>query len=235
MRKHSLNNKGFSLVEVLVAMAISSMILLGVGLFINAGSRSYRATSTQAILQNETQDILNYLNKLTLSASDAGWSNSVLYVLQPDSINTINSTPPDYFIHCIKHDNKCLYYKKIKVDNADFGLDKLNDIKSDVDANIVNEDNLISNQVSYFDARIERLCKSGTIMKDQSLYRIIYSLDVCTEGTTKGSKISIKPRNLITPNYFAQVSFDLSSTKYGDSVESGTIAGPGGEYNLSGE
>ena len=33
MNKQSLNNKGFSLVEILVALAISSMVLLGVALF----------------------------------------------------------------------------------------------------------------------------------------------------------------------------------------------------------
>ena len=94
---------------------------------------------------------------------------------------------------------------------------------------------MISNQVSYFDARIERLCKSGDVLKDQSLYRVVYSLDVFTQGEYKTSKISVKPRNLITPKFFNKVAFSLTSTKFGDIAESGKIAGPGGEYNLTGE
>lgn len=239
MSRQSLNNKGFSLVEILVALAISSMVLLGIGLFINASSRSYRTTNTQAILQNETQDVLNYLNNLTLASSDAGWSDNVLYVLQPDSINTTHGNP-NYFIHCIKHDEStnCLYYLKKYVSKTDFTSVKLNSIKTDVDANIINEKNLISNQVSYFNAKIERLCKSGTNLKEQSLYRIVYSLDIFEQGANKTSKISVKPRNLITTEYFGKVGFDLTSTKYG-SLGTGTgpnvIAGPGGEYNLTGE
>lgn len=238
MNKQSLNNKGFSLVEILVALAISSIVLLGVALFVNAGSRSYKTTSTQATLQNETQDVLNYLNNLTLASSDAGWSDNVLYVLQPDSINTSQgNATPNYYVHCIKHvDNtNCLYYMKTKINDPEFTTDRLNNLKTDVDNHIVDDKNMISNQVSYFDARIERLCKSGDVLKDQSLYRVVYSLDVFVQGEYKTSKISVKPRNLITPKFFNKVSFALTSTKFGDIAESGKIAGPGGEYNLTGE
>ena len=62
MNSKSLNNKGFSLVEILVALSISSIILLGISLFINAGSRSYKTTSVQATLQNETDRKSTRLN-----------------------------------------------------------------------------------------------------------------------------------------------------------------------------
>ena len=64
MKNISLNNKGFSLVEILVALGISSIVLLGVATFMRSGNNSFRVASEQTSLQNETQDLMNYLTMI---------------------------------------------------------------------------------------------------------------------------------------------------------------------------
>lgn len=238
MNSKSLNNKGFSLVEILVALAISSIILLGISFFINAGSRSYKTTSVQATLQNETQDVLNYLNNLTQGCSDAGWNNNIFYVLQPISIETTQTNPqPNFFVHCIKVNDttRKMYYLK-KFVRAGRYNDDFATLKTDVNNNIEKEENLISTQVSYFDALVERVGSSSVSVGYQSVSKVIYSLDVISQGKVKGTKISVKPRNLITdPNYtFEKVNMGLTQTKYGASTDTGIIARPNGDFYLNG-
>lgn len=241
MNSKSLNNKGFSLVEILVALSISSIILLGISLFINAGSRSYKTTSVQATLQNETQDVLNYLNNLTQGASDAGWNNNIFYVLQPISIETsqINGQP-DYFVHCIKVNDttRKMYYLKKKVSSgSSFSNSTFASLKTAVNSNIEKEENIISTQVSYFNAVVERVGSSSLSVGYQSVSKVTYSLDVISQGKVKGTKLSVKPRNLITDtNYtFEKVNMGLTQTKYGASTETGTIARPNGDFKLNGD
>ena len=239
MNRISLNNKGSSLVELLVALGISSIILTGVGFFINAGSKSYRATSVQATLQNETQDVLNYLNNLSQGCSDAGWRDGIFYVLQPISIETTQTnTQPNYYVHCVKfvENQKTMYYVKKTVQAGDFTVSNLTNLRNDVSSNIAKEENIISNQVTFFNAVVERVCKSGQVAEEQSLSNIVYSLDVVSQGTVKGSKISVKPRNYITDvNYtFAKTNMGLTPTRFGNITETGVVARPGGDYYLNG-
>lgn len=241
MNSKSLNNKGFSLVEILAALAISSIILLGISLFINAGSRSYKTTSVQASLQNETQDVLNYLNNLTQGCSDAGWNNNIFYVLQPISIDTTHiNAQPNYFVHCIKVNDttrKMYYYKRKVYSGSGFSTSTFDSLKTYVNNNIEREENLISTQVSYFDALVERVGSGSVSVGSQSVSKVTFSLDVISQGKVKGSKISVKPRNLITDtNYtFEKVNMGLTQTKYGGSTETGTIARPNGDFKLNGD
>lgn len=58
-KKH--NNKGFTLIEVLVALAVSSVVITIVIAFISQGSRFYKTQSNTINLQNELQETSNVI------------------------------------------------------------------------------------------------------------------------------------------------------------------------------
>ena len=58
-KKH--NNKGFTLIEILVALAVSSVVITIVIAFISQGSRFYKTQSNTINLQNELQETSNVI------------------------------------------------------------------------------------------------------------------------------------------------------------------------------
>lgn len=239
------NNKGFSLVEILVALGISSVILLGVATFMRAGGNSYRIASTQSSLQNETQDIMNYLTTMVQASSDAGWQSGVLYVLQPDSLNATTSAKsiaPDFYVHVMKHDaaNRKLYYKKQHISNSNFTLAKLNTLKT----GLVSDANLISTKVTVFDVFVERYAASPTPKPDgspgtdapdsrtQSLSKIDIRLEIFNDDESKLTVASIRPRNTITSKYFHQVGFNLMTANAAYTPPSKVLARPNGDVEI---
>lgn len=56
------NNKGLSLVEIIVAIAIGSIVLTAVMLLVVQGVKSYRSQSTKASLQNDANIALNQMS-----------------------------------------------------------------------------------------------------------------------------------------------------------------------------
>lgn len=58
-KKH--NDKGFTLTEVLVALAVSSVVITIVIAFISQGSRFYKTQSNTINLQNELQETSNVI------------------------------------------------------------------------------------------------------------------------------------------------------------------------------
>ena len=56
------NNKGLSLVEIIVAIAIGSIVLTSVMLLVVQGVKSYRTQSTKASLQNDVNIALNQMS-----------------------------------------------------------------------------------------------------------------------------------------------------------------------------
>jgi len=68
---NKINNKGFSLVELLIAITIASIAGIAVFGFISFGSNSYRTTSNDVGLQYEQQVVVNQLRDYILESSNA--------------------------------------------------------------------------------------------------------------------------------------------------------------------
>lgn len=66
----SKDNKGASLIELIIALAISSIIILMILFLINNASKSFRKTNNDVNLQIEAQTILNQLSNLAMEATD---------------------------------------------------------------------------------------------------------------------------------------------------------------------
>lgn len=63
-----LNNKGLTLVELMIAMAIATMVIGSITYFMATSTKSYRKANDEITLQLEGQRILNQLNELIIEA-----------------------------------------------------------------------------------------------------------------------------------------------------------------------
>lgn len=69
IRSRKLNNKGLSLVEVLVALAIASIVATLIMSLVTSGSRFYRKQSNSIDLQNELQETSNRVADALMEAT----------------------------------------------------------------------------------------------------------------------------------------------------------------------
>ncbi len=68
-----LNNKGFSLVEVLLAVAISTIVFGAITAMMIFATNSMRDTSDKVALQNQVKDAMNHIESYCMEAEDASW------------------------------------------------------------------------------------------------------------------------------------------------------------------
>lgn len=68
MRK---NQKGFTLVELIIAIAILAIVALAISGFIVVGSRSYTSANTDIMLQQEAQLALNQISDVIIDTTDS--------------------------------------------------------------------------------------------------------------------------------------------------------------------
>lgn len=93
-----LNNKGFSLVEILIAVAVSTIVFGAITALIVFASNSSRETNARITLQNEAKDAVNHMEAYIIEAQSAVWdSTSDALVLVKDSadakeVETSNDT-----------------------------------------------------------------------------------------------------------------------------------------------
>ncbi|NLP15564.1 MAG: hypothetical protein GX379_00780 [Clostridiales bacterium] len=66
----SRDNKGASLLELIIAMMIAAIILSMIFLFINSASKGFRKTNDNVNLQIEAQTIINQLSNLVMESSE---------------------------------------------------------------------------------------------------------------------------------------------------------------------
>lgn len=66
----SRNNKGTSLVELVIAMAIAAIVLGIIMMFINGVSKSFRRTNDEVNLQMEAQTTINQISNIAMEAKD---------------------------------------------------------------------------------------------------------------------------------------------------------------------
>lgn len=73
-----LNNKGFSLVEVLLAVVISTIVFGAITALIVFSSKSSKETNERIALQNEVKDAMNHIESYCMEAENASWQEETI-------------------------------------------------------------------------------------------------------------------------------------------------------------
>lgn len=71
-----LNNKGFSLVELMLAIVISTIVFGAVTALMTFSSRSMRDTEARIEVQNQAKDAMNHMESYALESERAYWDDS---------------------------------------------------------------------------------------------------------------------------------------------------------------
>ena len=81
-----LDNKGFTLIEIMLAVLVSTLVLGAITVMIGFAARSSRETNERVELQNQVKDAINHIEGYTMEAETVTWqkvgSADVLIVLQ---------------------------------------------------------------------------------------------------------------------------------------------------------
>lgn len=175
-----LNNKGFSLIEIMLAVVVSTIVLGAITAMISFAARSSRETNERVELQNQVKDALNHIESYCMEAEDIKWqkvgSADVLIMfqkradakniispatdgaVQADQVGTVASDVYAYWFFDDGNSSKGknLYFGKCSTAAADVDLAAL-----DPDDSEFNRKHLLANNVTDFDCKIEKNEVSG--------------------------------------------------------------------------
>lgn len=85
--------KGYSLVEMMIAMAITAIVITGLIALLSYGSRNMRITQTMTALQNQAKDASNHLSSYVMEASKTEWDDDkkVLIITKQSAVQEIDA------------------------------------------------------------------------------------------------------------------------------------------------
>lgn len=127
-----LEREGYSLVELMITMAITSIVLGGLIMLLSFGARNVRLTQARVALQNQAKDAINHISTYVMEASDIQWDagTGVLTIVK-DKIgldNNVEST--ERFLYW--KSGKGIYFaRESEVDPAALTADKKHLLLSD--------------------------------------------------------------------------------------------------------
>lgn len=68
--------EGYSLIELMIAVAISAIVLTGVLGLIGFGTKNMRMTQARVALQNQAKDAVNHISTYVMEASEVFWDET---------------------------------------------------------------------------------------------------------------------------------------------------------------
>ncbi|MCH5252313.1 MAG: prepilin-type N-terminal cleavage/methylation domain-containing protein [Lachnospiraceae bacterium] len=83
-----LNKEGFSLVEIIIAIAISSIVMLSVIALLGYGSHNMKLTQAKVALQDQAKDATNHISSYVTEASNIDWDDTdKMLTIERDTID----------------------------------------------------------------------------------------------------------------------------------------------------
>lgn len=167
------NNKGFSLIEVMLAVLISTIVFGTVTALIVYASNNVRLTNARVSLQDEAKDAMNHLESYCLEAESASWDDAesrlILFTDEEDAkkvsdgtvkIDEIYSLTSDTYVYWFK--GNCLYFGKCSSTKSTEPLIDLVNLPED-------DMNLLADSVQDFEASVVKNTKSGKYVIDLNM------------------------------------------------------------------
>ncbi len=176
-----LNNKGFSLVEMLVALAVSGIVLATIIAFVSSGSRFYRKQSNSIDLQNELSDVSNIVSDTLMEAT-------ALEIIQSDTSLIIQTGEYEfqsgkYVFTTGKGTARLIYWNGSSV----YVIDSPSDLS--LEDKELDEGYCYSKYVTNITAKLNEACKETSISND--IYKEPLIVDVTITVEANGESRSI--------------------------------------------
>lgn len=161
MRLH-INNKGMSLIELIISMAITAIILSMIIMLISGASHSFRRTNDEVNLQMEAQIAINQLSAIAMGAT---------------KIDEVPSTPSDkkYIINGIAGKES---YGVVYIDSVHklYLIQKTPTVTVADLATVTDENNLLAEYVTSLEINNPTGSKTATISISFKLGEDTYSI-----------------------------------------------------------
>ncbi|MCR5202553.1 MAG: type II secretion system GspH family protein [Lachnospiraceae bacterium] len=151
------NNKGYTLVEMVIAVGMMVVISGAILVFLVNGTKSYKNTKSTVDLQLQTQTLMAQLETMAMQSQYITYDSSTntLVFYTPD--RTVAKTS-DYGtkaasnIKVVQYDGtkKCLYFKEY--DDPDTTI-----------PSIVSDENLMAEYVESFNANVSKIDTNGSV------------------------------------------------------------------------
>lgn len=115
--KKAANNKGFSLIELIISIAILGVVAVAALGFMVSGTRGFSSVSSNVSLQYKSQLAMNYIQEYVIDCNTGiCFDDNTLYVLDAETV-TDEETGDDvvvYTAHVFKYvgSDKAIYYMK---------------------------------------------------------------------------------------------------------------------------
>lgn len=184
-----MNQKGFSLIEVVVSLAIAGILLVTVLLFMQVGVKTSSSATADVTLQKEAQTVLNQINEWVMENNHGieVYGASDFYDLAICIFND-GDDAADRYVHIIflnKGDNK-LYYDKRTITETFRGKEvQIQEVASSI--------KVADEWKKYiFSEHVENITVDTTRMNDQI---ITVSVDYTLKGKTYSFTNKTKMRN----------------------------------------
>lgn len=191
MNKFKLNDKGFSLLELIIGLAISAFVIVAALSFVLTGTKSYQNNSKMTKLQNE----VSYTNNLIGQAIREGKTNST-YIVYTNSGKNIELHTGKKVFYYNDSQKKLFVYKEVTGSNyaANDPDNLVTEHLTDFKVNFVNangttqEEDLKNDAMSYLDPNGD-----GTLVAYSSVVRVEATYKY--KDKTQASAVSYQIRN----------------------------------------
>ncbi len=194
-----LNNKAFSLVELLVTMAVSAIVLLVIGAFLTSGTRSFNKQSNSIDIQNELQSSSNFVIDALMESTELNIKNETdAIVITTGDFDADNKVEPKLI--CWIKDTKKLFV-------TDMSSEEMADSADDI-----SEGYCVSKYVTNFTINIDeesyehdeagnRVTIDGKVVLKKAIILNV-SIKVGNNGEERSDSRTIKLRNKLNKFVF---------------------------------
>ncbi len=138
--------EGYSLMELMIAIAISSIVLLGVVGLLGFGTRNMRLTQACVDLQNQAKDAINHMSAYVMEGSRVTWDedSEILSIIR-EKTGDDNQTESTEYAYYWKKDNGIYFLKA----------------ESEPDVLTADKKHLLSDHITHFECEEKKNEKSG--------------------------------------------------------------------------